>query len=538
MPSGPARGVISGHLTARRDQKPVAGAVVSVRETGAKTTTGADGGFSFGNLPPGAYTLVYNTAGGQTGQSQVVLAPGAAARDDLVVEDPGTALEEVVVLAQRTPIAVARLAQQQAPNLVNIQTYQEIRKLPDISAAEAVRRVPGISLETDEGEGRYVNIRGLDADLNSTTFGGLRLPPTNNASPFGGYRAVTLDSIPIGLVGAITVTKSNLPDQDAEALGGTIEITPKTAPRGGEPFVQGNVGTGYESLRGTAITDLGITAGGHFGGPDGFFSTGPFSIVLTASYYEDRRGIDDLEPAYINDTTVAPYNAINDLQQRDYELNRKRHAYGVDLGYEPDANNRWYLRAFDTGYTERYKRQYLEIVPDGAVTTLPGGQLQDTLAAPGAIEKNFRDEDETSIDRIVVAGGQQQVRLEHHRLPRRLHPGNLSQALRLQFVLLPGPGLHDQRDDHLQPHRPRSPPGLYDRQRPLYGPDAFRSGQLRQQHRRQLRQGTVVRRQLRTSGQFVRLGRRRVQVRLQRAATAQTDGRSAVFVPQPAETFR
>ena len=123
----------------------------------------------------------------------------------------GHALEEITVTAQRTTAAQAREAQFEAPNIVNVETFEEIRKLPDVSTAEAVRRSPGVSLETDEGEGRYVNIRGFDADLNSTTFGGLRLPPTNNASPFGGYRAVTLDSIPIGLVGALTVTKTNLP---------------------------------------------------------------------------------------------------------------------------------------------------------------------------------------------------------------------------------------------------------------------------------------------------------------------------------------
>ncbi|HWX89647.1 MAG TPA: TonB-dependent receptor plug domain-containing protein, partial [Rhizomicrobium sp.] len=160
----------------------------------------------------------------------------------------GSAIETVVVLGQRASTVDAREAQEQAPNLIYVTPYTEIRKLPDVTVAEAVRRTPGISLETDEGEGRYVNIRGFDADLNSTTFGGLRLPPTNNASPFGGYRAVTLDSIPIGLVGAITVTKSNLPSQDAEDLGGTIEITPKTAPPGSAPFIQGNIGTGYEPL--------------------------------------------------------------------------------------------------------------------------------------------------------------------------------------------------------------------------------------------------------------------------------------------------
>jgi outer membrane receptor for ferrienterochelin and colicin len=41
-------------------------------------------------------------------------------------------------------------------------------RLPDVNTAEAIRRVPGISLETDTGEGRYINIRGLDADLTNT----------------------------------------------------------------------------------------------------------------------------------------------------------------------------------------------------------------------------------------------------------------------------------------------------------------------------------------------------------------------------------
>ncbi|MBL6938835.1 MAG: TonB-dependent receptor [Alphaproteobacteria bacterium] len=321
----------------------------------------------------------------------------------------GGAIETVVVQAQRTSADIARRAQQEAPNLILIQTYQEIRKLPDVSVAEAVRRVPGVSMETDEGEGRYVNIRGFDADLNSTTFGGLRLPPTNNASPFGGYRAVTLDSIPIGLVGAITVTKSNTPDMDAEDLGGTIEITPKTAPPGSAPFVQGNLGTGYEPLRGTGIIDAAVTAGAHFGGTgeSRFWGDGPFSIVATVSYYDDKRGIDDVEPAYFNNALLPDpqYFAINNVQQRDYELHRRRHSVGIDFGYQPDDNDTYYVRAFEAGYSERYRRQFLNLNPDGNVVTNPDGTLTDTLNGPTAIQKAFRDERETSIDRVLVAGG-------------------------------------------------------------------------------------------------------------------------------------
>jgi TonB-dependent receptor len=340
---------------------------------------------------------------------------GADLADTADSSAAGNALREITVTAQRTTEAQAREAQKEAPNLVNIATIEEIRKLPDVTTAEAVRRIPGVSIETDEGEGRYVNIRGLDADLNSTTFGGLRLPPTNNASPFGGYRAVTLDSIPIGMVGAITVTKSNLPSMDAEALGGTIEITPKTAPPGGEPFLDGHAGSGYEPLRQTYITDLAVTAGGRFGGRGApaaagtsAYSDHPFSIVLTGTYYEDKRGIDDVEPAYFNDG-AHPYFAINNLQQRDYELNRKRHGYGIDLGYQPDADNSYYIRAFEAGYNERYWRQFLNLNPDGNTTTNAAGQLTDTLAGTPTgsfpIQMALRDEHETSKDQVATIGG-------------------------------------------------------------------------------------------------------------------------------------
>ena len=49
--------------------------------------------------------------------------------------------------------------------------------------AEALQRIPGISLETDSGEGRFINIRGMDSDLNGTTYGGVRLPASNPSSP-------------------------------------------------------------------------------------------------------------------------------------------------------------------------------------------------------------------------------------------------------------------------------------------------------------------------------------------------------------------
>jgi len=352
--------------------------------------------------------------------SQLFLMPAYAA-DPATAAPSGDAIQVIVVDAQRATNANARQAQEQAPNLINLMTAAEMRKLPDVNIAESVRRIPGISLETDTGEGRFVNIRGLDADLNSTTFGGLRLPPSNNASPFGGGRAVALDAIPTGLVGAITVTKSNLPEQDAEALGGTIEITPKTTPRNGKPFLEARIGSGRESLRGTNIADLSLTAGSRFGG-DGTdknsgnaYASHPFSIVVTAAYYEDKRGIDDVEPAFLDDGVHSPLTYAG-WDQRWYQYHRRRHGVGIDLGYQPDARNSYYIRGFDAGYTESVLRQRLTVTPDGAPVATASGFI-DGMGANG-YDKTLRDEQETINNKVFMAGGKNQ--LEHAVLDYRL----------------------------------------------------------------------------------------------------------------------
>ena len=51
-----------------------------------------------------------------------------------------------------------------------------VAQLPDQNAAEAVQRLPGVSVERDQGEGRFVSVRGLGPDLNSVTINGTLVP--------------------------------------------------------------------------------------------------------------------------------------------------------------------------------------------------------------------------------------------------------------------------------------------------------------------------------------------------------------------------
>lgn len=52
--------------------------------------------------------------------------------------------------------------QRNSDRILNVISADGIGKLPDRNAAEAVQRLPGVSIERDQGEGRFVAVRGLN----------------------------------------------------------------------------------------------------------------------------------------------------------------------------------------------------------------------------------------------------------------------------------------------------------------------------------------------------------------------------------------
>jgi TonB-dependent receptor len=394
-------GAIEGHVLHSRNKSGMADVRVQIVQTGASTTTVSSGAYSLAKLPPGTYTLVFTADNLEPITQQVTVSANAAANLDVGFDELARAMQTIVVRGQRTSLGLARTAQKEAENIVSVLPIEELRKLPIVNVADAVRIIPGVQVETDTGEGRFVNIRGLDSDLSSTTFGGVRLPPTDvTTSPFGGSRAVSFDAIPAEMIGVIAVTKTNRPEQEAEALGGTIEITPKTVPLYGKPFFADvKLGGGYEPLRHTPITDLALTFGGRFGGSAEGYK--PFSFLGVLSYYEDARGVDDLEGAYTDMQPAIPDKAQLTWDERYYRQHKKRHVYGAELGFAPSPDNKWYLRYYDFGIVQDYNRNEFQFNLSGSPTVNPDGSLSDTATA----QKDYRSTMERFDTRIWAAGG-------------------------------------------------------------------------------------------------------------------------------------
>lgn len=369
-----------------------------------------------------------------TGGSQPADKPGQRSETDIgrVTTGPGPAeTARQVTPSATTDRAAAIEEKRQASNLIDVQPLSEIIKLPDINMAEALQRIPGISLETDSGEGRFINIRGLDSDLNAASYAGVRLPASNPSSPFGGGRAVAFDTFPTGIIGGVEVSKTLRPDMDAEGLGGSINLVPRTgAEHGGQPFLDTDLGGGYEPLRGTPIYHGELSAGRSFAGGDGlgglFSGADAFSAVITAVYHQDQRGIDDVEEGYTDQQSHGvPDKVLSDLEFRRYEYERKR--YGVAANFDARANDATslYLRVLVSGYLEAAHKHYLVLDSlDAAVPCTPSpGCVQDPsnqngfLAPSATLAQQTTDSLERIGNNLASLGGSSvlsRLRLDYH----------------------------------------------------------------------------------------------------------------------------
>ena len=366
------------------------------------------------------------------GSTSIVALAAASARAQTAPEATAAPRDsaDVVVTAPREELR-ARAAQYNAPNIVNVQSAETIAKYPDFNAAEALGRIPGVSLSSDTGEGRFVNIRGLDANLNGATYGGVVLLNTNpgGTAAGGGGRAVEFDTIPLGAIDGIVVTKTLSPDHEAEGLGGTVELTPRQASRITKPFLDATLGWGYEPLHDhTGPFDGEVAVGARFGLGDGglqvegvgepqapragwISNPAPFSFVLNYSRRDDRRGVDDLEQGYIDDG-LAPSHASSGFDLRRYDYHRRRFGYGGEFDFTPNDDHRFYVRADVAGYTEAVHKNFLlfrnvdaaEDGDTGAIPAAPGDPKGFLTTTQPQI--TLTDEQETHRNQVYVAGGE------------------------------------------------------------------------------------------------------------------------------------
>ena len=92
------------------------------------------------------------------------------------------AIEEVVVTG--TPIKQSEMAsidaKRTAVNVLDAISADTIGRFPDQNLADSLGRVPGIAIERDQGQARYVNLRGAPFRYTAIAFNGIDIPGAEN----------------------------------------------------------------------------------------------------------------------------------------------------------------------------------------------------------------------------------------------------------------------------------------------------------------------------------------------------------------------
>ncbi|MGA9390808.1 MAG: carboxypeptidase regulatory-like domain-containing protein, partial [Candidatus Sulfotelmatobacter sp.] len=324
------KGTLVGRATDTSDAV-LPGARVRLQPGDTTGATNDEGEFNLIGIAPGDYTLTISYVGFTTFTKQVKITAGQATRVEAKM-NVASANEEVTVVADAQGVAQAINEQRTSDNILDVMPEGVIQSLPNENIADVVGRMPGVSLERDEGEGKYVQIRGTEPRLNNTTVDGVELP-----APEDNVRQFKLDTIPSDIVGAVEVNKTLAANQDADAIGGTVNLVTKKA--GDLPTLKFEGIGGFTPIVNTRYIGLvSATAGKRFGHDK------RFGALFSGSYDYNGRGIDDIEPQ------PDPYWAqpvYDSMDVREYRYQRKRYGFAGSLDYKlKDPASGLYLHYF------------------------------------------------------------------------------------------------------------------------------------------------------------------------------------------------
>jgi TonB-dependent receptor len=317
------------------------GASVEVQEKGLTAVSDAQGQFTIPNVAPGTYTLKVSYVGFSTFQTPVTVVVGQPANVTAVLTVASDS-ESILVTAERAHGEAESVNEiRTADNILNVLPAEVITSLPNANIADAVGRLPGVTLERDEGEGKYVQIRGTEPRLANLTIDGVEVP-----SPEGGVRQVKLDVIPSDLVESVQINKTLQANQNGDAIGGSVNLVTKKA--GDRPTLSLYGSGGFTPIANTrSVYGFGGTAGQRFGAQK------RFGVVVSGSYDYNGRGIDDIEPVPDSLTATGPaVYSISQIAIRQYLYDRKRYGFGGSADYKLSESSNLYVHALYSDFKD------------------------------------------------------------------------------------------------------------------------------------------------------------------------------------------
>jgi TonB-dependent receptor len=357
------------------------GVKVLVPGTSLTAVTDRSGFYSIAGVSTGEYTVKFDYVGSPAVEKTVsVPSADSVVTADATIAGDAVQLEGYTVNAYATGTARAVNLQRTSDNLREVVASDRFGQFPDGNAAEALNRLPGVSVERDQGEGRFVVVRGIDPNLNAVSLDGLAL-----ASPSADDRKTLLDTLPLEVLDNIEVSKTVLPSQPGDAIGGYIELSSPSAFDHDGLTARASAALLYADLTDEFGHEFSASIGNRFG------KDKQWGLVLSVVQSRRDFGSDNVEAAEWDTETSTldgnDYLVTDEFAYRDYNLTRERLGVNASLEFRPDDANRYFFRAGYNEYRDAEVRQAAtfdlgDTLDNGTFTGLGNGiQADDVVIA-------------------------------------------------------------------------------------------------------------------------------------------------------------
>jgi len=333
-------GTIVGTVVDSSGTRGLQGAQVQLVELGRRAEAASDGSYRFADVPAGTYTLRTIYAGAEELSSQVTVAETGIVTSNISLAGAGDS-DTILVVGQIANLSSSISRQRAADGVENVLTRDAIGQFPDQNVAESLRRAPGINVLNDQGEGRFIAVRGLDPSLNAASINGVRVP-----APEADTRSVALDVVASELIESIEIKKSLTPDMDGDTIGASVEINTTSAFDRKKDLLAASIEGSYNHYS-DAVTPKGSVD----------FSTkitDNFGIAGGASYYKRRFETDNIEADDYNDEGFA-----ESLEYRDYDVRRLRTGGSLSLDWRPAPSTKLYAKGIYNRFSDQEDRRRL-----------------------------------------------------------------------------------------------------------------------------------------------------------------------------------
>lgn len=309
------------------------------------------------------------------GLTALAIAAPSQAQDAAAEEPAAEEVNEIIVTGSiRGSLENATETKRQAVNLVDVATADSVGRFPDENVAAALARLPGVAVQLDQGQARYIQVRGAPNRWTSVSIDGL---PQTGTDEGGGERAFRFDAVPAVLLQQLVVNKTLTPDITSEAITALVDLQTFS------PIDDGKAGFGVTGDAGYGLMSLG-EGQQRSGSVRVSWTNDRFGIALGGSHYLREQITDNREAGY--DANGIPI----DIDIRNYELTRENNGLFGALEFRPSNDLKFFVTGIFTEFRDREERHAYEIEIGEAAARGTRGLLSGSLDNV-SITTNYND---------------------------------------------------------------------------------------------------------------------------------------------------